>query len=108
MQHPPGDDFTDVGKEPGVHLARSYNKHTIKKPSIYEFLKNDKYAWKFNLDDIDTRDVPEGLGDTLVLVIDDKGAQLLHMAPVRQLTLPGAAGVDFSLRKTFRIWKPHL
>merc|ERR1719278_592100 len=43
-----------------------------------------------NLDDIDTRDVPESLGDTLVLVIDDEGAQLLHMAPAPQLTLAGA------------------
>ena len=57
---------------------------------MYEFLKNGKYAWKFNLDDIDTRDGPKGLGDTLVLVKDDKGAQLLHMAPVPQLTLLGA------------------
>merc|ERR1719264_878854 len=43
-----------------------------------------------NLDDIDSRDVPESLGDTLVLVIDDEGAQLLHMAPAPQLTLSSA------------------
>merc|ERR1719278_1270766 len=43
-----------------------------------------------NLDDINTRDVPESLGDTLVLVIDDEGAQLLHMTPAPQLALAGA------------------
>ena len=48
------------------------------------------YVWKINLDDINTRDVPESLGDTLVLVIDDEGAQLLHMTPAPQLALAGA------------------
>ena len=51
---------------------------------------NESNARKVNLDDINARDVPEGLGDALVLVIDDKGTQLLHMATVPQLTLASA------------------
>merc|ERR1719189_248596 len=50
-----------------------------------------------HLDDINTRDVPECLGDTLILVIDNKGAQLLHMAAIPQLTLASthaAGGVN--------------
>ena len=57
---------------------------------LYIYHTNIVNVWKINLDDIDTRDVPESLGDTLVLVIDDEGAQLLHMAPAPQLTLAGA------------------
>merc|ERR1719278_2579478 len=50
-----------------------------------------------HLDDINAGDVPEGLGDSLVLVIDDEGAQLLDVATVPQLTLAGthaAGGVN--------------
>ena len=39
MQHPPGDDFTNVGKEPGVtwpgHIQQTHDLKT----SMYEFLK---------------------------------------------------------------------
>ena len=58
--------------------------------AISSLKQNASYVWKINLDGIDTRDVPESLGDTLVLVIDYEGAQLLHMAPAPQLTLAGA------------------
>ena len=51
---------------------------------------NESNARKVNLDDINAGDVPEGLGDPLILVIDDEGTQLLHMATVPQLTLAGA------------------
>merc|ERR1719192_543804 len=52
-----------------------------------------------HLDDINTGNVPESLGDALVLVVDDKGTQLLDVAAVPQLALAGthaAGGVDLS------------
>ena len=56
----------------------------------FENAFNESSARNINLDDINAGDVPEGLGDSLVLVIDDEGAQLLDMATVPQLTLAGA------------------
>ena len=54
------------------------------------------------LDDINTGNVPESLGDALVLVVDDKGTQLLDVTAVSQLSLAGAhaaGGVDPVVRK---------
>merc|ERR1719434_513998 len=50
-----------------------------------------------HLDDINTGNVPESLGDALVLVVDDKGTQLLDVTAVPQLSLASAhaaGGVD--------------
>ena len=49
------------------------------------------------LDDINTGNVPESLGDALILVVDDKGTQLLDVTAVPQLSLASAhaaGGVD--------------
>ena len=54
------------------------------------------------LDDINTRNVPESLGDALILVVDDKGTQLLDVTAVPQLSLASAhaaGGVDPVVRK---------
>ena len=54
------------------------------------------------LDDINTGNVPESLGDALVLVVDDKGTQLLDVTAVPQLSLASAhaaGGVDPIVRK---------
>ena len=40
-----------------------------------------------DVDERDTRDITEGLGDTIVLVVDDDGATALDAAPVPHLTL---------------------
>merc|ERR1719350_2542053 len=47
-----------------------------------------------HLDGVNSGDVPESLGEPLVLVVDDKGSQLLDMPPVPQLSLasPHAPG----------------
>ena len=54
------------------------------------------------LDDINTGNVPESLGDALVLAVDDKRTQLLYVTAVPQLSLAGAhaaGGVDPVVRK---------
>ena len=54
------------------------------------------------LDDINTGNVPESLGDALILVVDDKGTQLLDVTAVPQLSLASAhaaGGVDPVVRK---------
>ena len=54
------------------------------------------------LDDINTGNVPESLGDALVLVVDDKGTQLLDVTAVPQLSLASAhaaGGVDPVVRE---------
>ena len=42
-----------------------------------------------NADRVDAGDVPEGLGDALVLVVHHQGAKLLHAAAVAHLALAG-------------------
>merc|ERR1719348_1752641 len=43
-----------------------------------------------NLDGVNSRDVPECLGQTLILIIDDKRSSLLDVTSVSQLTLTGS------------------
>merc|ERR1712088_836427 len=52
-----------------------------------------------HLDDINTGNVPESLGDALILVVDDKRTQLLGVTAVPQFSFAGAhaaGGVDLS------------
>ena len=76
--------------------------HNSCQSGIIKRLANCTKLSESYLDDINTGNVPESLGDALVLVVDDKRTQLLDVTAVPQLSLAGAhaaGGVDPVVRK---------